>query len=125
MEKYGFKLEVPEYDDEFVIELEGDYNDGDMVNDSLWVKPDVFTILLPILESLTEDYAWEDIDVDEYLAEYIEDNEIEIDSELLAKVNKALNNIHLYGDDGGCHTLYIEDIYFESKEDKVRYIVKK
>ena len=125
MEKYGFKLEVPEYDDEFVIELEGDYNDGDMVNDSLWVEPDVFTILLPILESLTGDYIWEDIDVDEYLAEYIEDNEIEIDSELLAKVNKALNNIHLYSDDGGCHTLYIEDIYFESKEDKVRYIVKK
>lgn len=118
------KLKAPKYQDEVVMELSGDYNDGDYTYSTISMSVDAYEIVLPILKKLEGSHEWEENNREDIGAETLEKLGIDEENSLYDEVMGALQDISLYSDSGGCHTMTIEAVYFESKSDNIRYEVK-
>jgi hypothetical protein len=118
------KLKKPEYNNEVVIELQGDYNDGDYTYDTVSTTVQVYEIVFPILKRLTGSHNWEKYDRLELAEEALNKLGILEDSPLYEEVMDVIDSISLYSDSGGCHTLYINNVFYQSKDDSIRYIVE-
>lgn len=118
------KLKKPEYNNEVIIELDGDYNDGDYVNTTLSVSVEVYKIIFPILRRLTGHHNWERNNISDLFEEALKNLSIREDASLYEDVMEAAD-LRLRDSEGNeCHTMYINSVYFQSKEDSIRYIVE-
>ncbi len=94
------------YDDEILIEWEGDVNDADYVNDTSYHTLDELDIIMPVLIKIDEKngHNWDDRD---YLTE--EEDDILVDME-----------VYLEGEHNSAHTAKFS-LYFLSKDDSIQY----
>ena len=94
------------YDDEILIEWEGDVNDADYVNDTSYHTLDELDIIMPVLIKIDEKngHNWDDRD---YLTE--EEEDILVDME-----------VYLEGEHNEAHTADFS-LYFLSKDDSIQY----
>ncbi len=94
------------YDDEILIEWEGDVNDADYVNDTSYHTLDELNIIMPVLIKIDEKngHNWDDRD---YLTE--EEDDILVDME-----------VYLEGEHNSAHTAKFS-LYFLSKDDSIQY----
>ncbi len=119
------KLKKPEYNNEVIIELDGDYNDGDYVNTTLSVSVEVYKIIFPILRRLTDHHNWERNNIYDLFEEALKNLAIREDDSLYEDVMEAADDLRLRDSEGNeCHTMYINSVYFQSKEDSIRYMVE-
>ena len=123
MKPKNLKLKTPKYNDRVVIDLAGDYNDADYTYSTTTVSPEGFDILMPLLKK-TQGREWQDADLEDMAVEALEKLGIDEDHDLFDDVLGAVEDISLYSSDGGCHTMTIEGVYFESKDDNIRYEVE-
>lgn len=123
MEHKKLNLVKPQYEDQVVIELRGDYNDADYTYSTISMDVDTYEIVIGILSDLEGEYVWEESDKVESAVEALETLGIEKDTPLYENVIRAINDVHLYSDSDDSHTMSIDAVYFESKADSIRYIV--
>jgi hypothetical protein len=124
MKKEDLELTAPQYNDQVVVEMKGDYNDGDYTYDSTKMSLEAYAIVMPILIECSGSHNWESKDREELGIEALEKLGIVEGDELFDDVLGTLEDISLYSDWGECHSMYIQAVYFESKSDNIRYVVK-
>lgn len=117
------KCVKPVYDNKVVYKLEGDFNDADYTYCEIYSDPESFDIIMNVLESCSGK-DWEDSDPVEMGIDELTNLGIEDDSPIYKDVLRALEDISLYGPHEPCHTMEIEDVHFECKDDCIRYNVE-
>lgn len=104
-----FKTTAPQYEDKVVIIIKADYNDGDYNTETtkLWLS----------------DFLANHEDLHRILKEIkAHDNDLrEMDQYLMQDDLIYVQDFIPYGDEIECHTLESVNIYYECKEDNMRY----
>lgn len=123
MEHPILKLTRPKYQDTVVYDLVGVCNDEGNVYCTINSSPESFEIVMSVLNRCTGS-NWYDGDTIEIAIEELTKRGIPEDTDgVYNNVLSAINEIHLYGTENACYSMFIKNVYFESKSDSVRYTV--